>query len=270
MRVIPLSVAAVLLAASGGAALGDAIRPGFNANTLARNDDESTGSVSLGFSGSLNFFGASISSGFVNNNGNMTFDSALGTYTPFNLNTTNRQIIAPFFADVDTRNASFGDAVTYGTGTVGGRDAFGVNWVNVGFYNALTAPFAPTNSFQLVIVERFDTGVGNFDFEFNYGAMAWESGEASGGNANGLGGNAARAGWNNGLIGMGNESFEVAGSGINSPNGGLIDRLDNTCIVFEVRNGQISVVPLPPAAWAGLGGMGLAFGLTAIRRRRLR
>ena len=57
--------------------------------------------------------------------GNVTFDSSLSSFTPFDLTSTGRQIIAPFFADVDTRRA--GDAVTYGTGTYEGQDAFGVN-----------------------------------------------------------------------------------------------------------------------------------------------
>ena len=85
-----------------------AILAGFDSNTLARNDDGSTGLVNIGFD--VNFFGLTFSHLFVNNNGNVTFDQALSAFTPFGLTNTNRQIIAPFFADVDTRVA--GDAVT--------------------------------------------------------------------------------------------------------------------------------------------------------------
>ena len=60
---------------------------------------------------------------YVNNNGNVTFDSALATFTPFNIETTDRDIIAPFFADVDTRGAN-SSLVTYGMETIDGRDAF--------------------------------------------------------------------------------------------------------------------------------------------------
>jgi hypothetical protein len=82
---------------------------------LATNDDSSTGLVDLGFP--INFFGNTFSQGFVNNNGNMTFDSALSTFTPFGLSNADRVIIAPFFADVDT-DVSGSSPVTYGEGTV--------------------------------------------------------------------------------------------------------------------------------------------------------
>jgi len=71
------------------------------ANTLPANDDGSTSPVSLPFT--LNFYGQSYTSIWVNNNGNVTFNGALGTYTPFGLQSTAVPIIAPFFADVDTR-----------------------------------------------------------------------------------------------------------------------------------------------------------------------
>jgi hypothetical protein len=58
------------------------------------------GPVSLGFT--VNFGGA-FSSVYINNNGNLTFGSSLSAYTPFPLSTSTMPIIAPFFADVDTR-----------------------------------------------------------------------------------------------------------------------------------------------------------------------
>src|ERR1035437_4435817 len=53
---------------------------GFHAKTLPANDDGSTGAVALGFT--ANFFGATTSTVFVNNNGNVTFTSSLSQYTP--------------------------------------------------------------------------------------------------------------------------------------------------------------------------------------------
>src|SRR5205823_147329 len=99
----------------GGSALDDSlpiIVPGFNQNTLAANDDGSTGLVPLGFN--ADFFGTTYTSAYVNNNGNITFNQPLFAFTPFSLLTTATPIIAPFFADVDTRS---GNPVTYGTGT---------------------------------------------------------------------------------------------------------------------------------------------------------
>ncbi|GAX62663.1 hypothetical protein SCALIN_C38_0026 [Candidatus Scalindua japonica] len=216
-----------------------AIRNGFNTYTLASNDDESTGEVQIGFT--VNFFGLNFSSLFVNNNGNITFDSPLTTYTPFDLTTTGQQIIAPFFADVDTRNSS---SVTYGTGTVGGHNAFGVNWENVGYYNQNADKL---NSFQLVLIDRSDTGTGNFDIELNYDKIEWETGDASGGTG-GLGGDSARSGYSNGTTNAGT-FLELPGSAVN---GALLDSNMVTGIIhnsnnsnlpgrylFKVRNGVI-------------------------------
>ncbi len=218
------------------------IRPGFNSNTLPRNDDLSTDLVDIGFT--ANFFGVSRNQLYVNNNGNVTFDEALPTYTPFDLNSTGRQIIAPFFADVDTRNPASAE-VTYGQGNVGGRSAFGVNWdgAGVGFFDERANPL---NKFQLVMIDRSDTGAGNFDFEFNYEQILWETGEASDGNSSGLGGSSARVGYSNGQ----GTSFELPGSAVNGAflDGGpadtrLIGNRRNSDLdgryVFEVRNGEV-------------------------------
>lgn len=261
-------LAGMALATLATASNAQIIRPaGYDANILARNDDGSTGFVSFGL-GTLNFFGQNITGGWVNNNGNVTLDTPgngpLSTFTPFNLITTGRAMLAPFFADVDTRNINSG-VTTYGNAQVGGRNAFFANWENVGYYNAQAGV---TNSFQLVVIERSDRGVGDFDFCFLYDRILWETGTASGGNASGLGGNSARAGWSNGST----NSFELTGSAIN---GAFLDGGPNSLaalgtVCFVVRNGNVEppVIPLPPAAMAGAGTMlGLA-GLSAFRRRR--
>ncbi len=232
---------ALLSFAPDGAA--QAIRPGFDANVFPGNDDGSTGLTSLGFE--IDFFGTDYDSLFINNNGNVTFDSPLGTFTPFDLTSTNSVIIAPFFGDVDT---SSGNPVTFGTGTVNGRPAFGVNWVEVRhFSNGL-----PTNSFQLILIDRSDIAPGDFDFEFNYDSILWEAGTASGGDANGLGGSAARAGYSNGT-GDDDTFFELPGSAINGAflDGniatGLINNQLNSGVngryVFNVRGGAPTVFP---------------------------
>ena len=215
--------------------------PGCEANTLQRNDDGSTGAVGLPFT--PNFFGNSYGTAYVNNNGNLTFDGPLGTYTPFNLNTTNRAIIAPFFADVDTR-AQGSDAVTYGTADFGGRDAFCVNWTGVaGGVGYFASHDDKLNSFQLLLVDRSDIGPGDFDIIMNYNKIRWETGDASGG-IGGLGGDSARVGYSNGST----ASFELPGSAEDgafldfNPQTGLInnsrDSLQLGRYVYEVRNGD--------------------------------
>jgi hypothetical protein len=98
---------------------GAVINPGFaGTNTLAANDDGSTGLVSLGFA--ANFFGTSYTDGYVNNNGNLTFTGGLNQFTPQGIKTVDKPMIAPFFADVDTRGEGLG-LVTYGSGTLFGQ-----------------------------------------------------------------------------------------------------------------------------------------------------
>lgn len=250
-----------------GCTLGAQIRTGFDGNTLAPNDDYYTGLVNIGFT--ANFFGTDYSQLYVNNNGNVTFDAALSTYTPFDLTSTGRVIIAPFFADVDTRGP--GDPVTYGTGLVDGYDAFGVNYLNVAHYYE----GEPLNSFQLVLIDRSDIGAGDFDIEFNYGSILWESGTASGGDEYGLGGYSARAGYSNGST----ESYEIYGSAINGAflDSNLTTGLINTSNIgidgrylFSVRNGEVinpgggNSVP-EPSTYGILGSLVL-LGLVFLRR----
>jgi hypothetical protein len=236
-----LVLAAFLAAPAHAAAIRDAAL--FTDSTLARNDDGSTGLVSMGFT--IDFFGLSRSNLYVNNNGNATFDNPLSTFTPFALSTTNRQILAPFFADVDTRNLGSG-VVQYGQDVIGGKNVFGINWINVGYF---PSAINKLNSFQLIITERADIAAGDFDFEFNYDRVEWETGGASGG-VNGLGGSSARMGWSNGST----NTYEQAGSAIN---GAFIDGGPNALIsgslnsnvagryIFNVRGGRINPTPEP-------------------------
>lgn len=227
------------------------IRTGFDANTLAANDDGSTDSVPLGFN--INFFGSGFNQTYVNNNGNITFDGPMGTFTPFTITNNTRQVIAPFFADVDTE-VSGSNPVTYGQGLVGTRPAFGVNWVDVACFST---PDGGYNTFQLVLIDRSDIGAGDFDIEFNYGQIVWETGTASGGNSVCQGGTPVHVGYSSGPGATTGGSFELAGSGIAgyfldtladgiTPNPtGLIYNNRNSLqpgrYLFEVRNGNAPI-----------------------------
>jgi len=261
----------VFVSAPVGIAEAASVRAGFDANSLASNDDGSTGLVPLGFT--VDFFGVSRSSAYVNNNGNITFDSTLSTFTPFNLTSTGQEIIAPFFADVHTDPDASAGTVEYGSGTVNGRDAWGATWTDVSHY------FSPTtrrNTFQVVLIERFDTGAGNFDIEFNYDQIEWETGDASGG-TNGLGGSSARVGYSNGT-GSPGTAFELAGSAVNGAfldsnlSTGLIHNSLNSNVdgryVFSAREGTIITNPNPiPSPTAALVGV-IGIGGMCMRRRR--
>lgn len=188
--------------------LGDPVfRAGFNANNLPANDDLSTALVPIGFA--VNFLGLNATDLFVNNNGNLTFNSDLFTFTPDPIITNGLPIIAPFWADVDTRA---GNIVTFGNGTVNGQQAFAANWDNVRFFDATDpANAATTNRFQVVLIDRSDINPGDFDIEFNYTDINWESGTASLGDTSGLGGDSARVGLSNGST----FSIELPGSAVN-------------------------------------------------------
>lgn len=246
-----------------------AVRGGlFNSNVLSGNDDGSTGAVGTGFD--LNFFGTTYSQLFVNNNGNVTFNSGLSTFTPFGITGASSPIIAPFFADVDTRPAESAN-VQYGTDTVDGRNAFGVNWPGVGYFSNQVDKL---NDFQLVLIDRSDVSAGDFDIEFNYDQIEWETGDFSAGE-DGLGGFSARAGYSNGA----GEFFELGGSGVNGAflDGGpaslAANRTLNSSVdgryVFSVRSGNVvtppTSTPIPtPALLPGLIGVGAA----ALRKRK--
>ncbi len=220
----------------------------FQAISIPANDDGSGPLENLGFT--INFFGKQRSSVYVNNNGNVTFDASLATFTPFGLTSTAREIIAPFFADVDTRNAK-SKRVTYGRATIDGHKAFGANFVDVGYFASHADKI---NRFQVVLIERSDTGAGNFDIEFNYEKVTWETGDASGGTG-GLGGTPVVVGWSNGT-GDAGTFFELSGSfqsGAfldNGPHALAFTRLGSTVIgryIFRARGGIV----IPPLNISG-------------------
>jgi len=205
--------------------------------SMAATDDGSTYLVSLGFT--IAFGGSSYNSFYVNNNGNLTFTSTLSTYSPFGITNASIPMLAPFFADVDTRGSGSGLA-SFGFTQIQGRNAAIINWDDVGYFNRKVNKL---NDFQLVLIDRSDLGAGKFDFEFNYEAIEWETGDFSGG-SNGLGGTSAHVGfsaddgsWTE-FVGSGVHGA-LLNAGSNSLPGHNYGSVVNGRYRFQVRNGKV-------------------------------
>lgn len=136
---------------------------------LASSDDGSSPAINLPFS--FNFYGTIYNSLYINNNGNITFGNALATFSSTAFPSANNRIIAPFWADVDTRGGN-GQVVYKITPT-----AIYINWVNVGYYSTQGDK---RNTFQLILTNGSDPAVpdGN-NVAFCYQDMQWTTGAAS-------------------------------------------------------------------------------------------
>jgi hypothetical protein len=195
--------------------------PGCRDNVLPANDDGSSPEIDLPFD--VNFEGATYGAAWVNNNGNITFLQARSNYTPYDFRETGEAIVAPFFADVDTRGTGSG-LVNYGNvASYGGDPAFCVIWSNVGYYNSHVDKL---NHFQAIVVERAD----RVDIVFNYDSIQWETGDVDGG-VGGLGGTSAVVGYATGE----GSALMMPGSFVN---GGLLDSNASTSLAGHSTSGQ--------------------------------
>jgi hypothetical protein len=208
---------------------------GYGEAFLPRNDDGFTTQLNLPFP--INFFGTTYTSFWVNNNGNVTFTGPLSGYTPAAFPGAQLPMIAPWWADVDTRNLN-SDVVYFDAPNA---DSMVVTWPNVGYY----AEHADLlNSFQLVLQRSPGDTSGAFTAQFRYARLEWTTGDASGGRG-GLGGTPAVAGYD---AGNGIDYFMLPGS--------------RTGNVLDVIN-QSNVSPSTPGLWQfSFSGSGQAPGTT--------
>jgi len=114
---------------------------------------------------------------WVSENGVLTFDFDPGAWYPIfefsNFAGFDDAYIAPLYTDAEQGAAG---SVSYGATTFEGRDAFCVDWTDLepNDPNGLLADPIPTNTFQVVLIERADRNDGSFDIVTNYESIGWD------------------------------------------------------------------------------------------------
>jgi len=234
----------VPFAADGATGVG----PASPSDPMQRNDDDSYG-MNLPFSFTL--YGTNYNHIHINTNGNLSFGTYYSTFSPNGFPDSSHAMIAPFWADVDTQNATSG-VVHYSTfDSRGGSspNTLVVTWDHVGYYSTHVDKL---NTFQVVITDGTNALLGSNNVSFSYGSMNWTTGDASGG-SNGFGGTAATVGINKGdgakYIQVGR--FDNGGSLYNGQSAASgVHWLDNQNILFNASGGSINQPPdnLPPVA----------------------
>jgi hypothetical protein len=194
-----------------------------------RNDDGFSGPINLGFT--LNFFGTNYTTFWVNNNGNVSFGNGIAAYTPSGPTGASQPIISPFFADVDTRNPSSG---VVHLSTLANEDV--ITWDSVGYFDSAADKL---DTFQLILRgPGYAIPTGQGQVGFFYGAMQWETGDASGG-TDGFGGTPAAVGF-----GDGSGNGEVLEGSVQN---GISSIVNDEYIWFNLSSSGVPVVPPPPS-----------------------
>lgn len=202
-----------------------------------RNDDGYTVRMALPFN--FCFYGRQVDSIYINNNGNVSIDAPYFQFSADSFPSPNFVMIAPFWGDVDTRNA--GSGLVYYQLT---SSHLIVQWEDVGYYNSMADK---KNTFQLIMTDGIDQLLPpNANVSFCYKDMAWTTGAASGG-VGGFGGIPATVGINQGngtdYIQIGR--FDTVGTQYDGPYGNVdgVDFLDNQQFIL---NSCLSGSNVPP------------------------
>lgn len=209
---------------------------------MSPNDDGSSSLIPLPFSFCL--YGTNNTNMYINNNGNISFGSTYSTFSSNPFPTAGFVMVAPFWADVDTR----------GTGSVWYKVTSTyaiIRWHNVGYYNQQTDKI---NDFQLIITNGSDPIIpGGNNVAFCYGDMQWTTGSASSG-INGFGGTPATVGANlgDGVSFVQFGRFDHPGTDYDGPFGNPdgISWLDNQSFVFNSCVNNSNIAPIADNAVA--------------------
>lgn len=216
----------------------------------SRNDDSFFGPVSLGFS--FNFFGNTYTQLYINNNGNVTFGGGESSFSsaPLNNYAGGMPMIAPFFADVDTRNGASG--LVYLNNSVANQLI--ITWDAVGYFDNQANLL---NSFQLVIRgPGYSVPSGEGQIGFYYKTMDWDRDQFSA---------VGTAGFGDGLAAVNAGEVSISGS----QTAGFNNTLENNHYWFTLSEGGVPAASVPePGTWGAIGVAGVAGLVTWLRRRK--
>lgn len=210
--------------------------PGPAYNITWSTDDGYSPVINLPFT--FCFFGDNYTSVYMNNNGNISFNNGISTFSSNAFPSTGNTMIAAFWADFD-----FG-----GTGTMHATitpTAAIFNWVSAGYFSSQTDKI---NTCQIVITDGIDPLITGGNCAIHYADMQWTTGSASSG-VNGFGGTPATAGANRGnnidyfQIGR----FDHAGVDYDGPTGinDGVSWLDNKSFFFDFCSAGSNIPPVP-------------------------
>ncbi len=209
-----------------------------------RNDDWSTVDMPLPFS--FCFYGQQVNSVYINNNGNVSIGNPYSTFTANSFPDPSYTMIAPFWADVDTRGPLSGIVYYQLTST-----HLIVQWEDVGYFSMHDDLL---NTFQLIMTDGTDPLLPpGSNVSFCYKDMQWTTGDASSG-VGGFGGTPATVGVNqgNGIDYIQVGLFDQAGSSYDGPyaNNDGIDALDDQSFLLNVCQSGSNVPPILNSAQA--------------------
>lgn len=210
--------------------------PGPAYNITWSTDDGYSPVINLPFT--FCFFGDNYTSVYMNNNGNISFNNGISTFSSNAFPSNGNTMIAAFWADFD-----FG-----GTGTMHATitpTAAIFNWVAAGYFSSQTDKI---NTCQIVITDGTDPLITGGNCAIHYADMQWTTGSASSG-VNGFGGTPATAGANRGnnidyfQIGR----FDHAGVDYDGPTGANdgVSWLDNKSFFFDFCSAGSNIPPVP-------------------------
>jgi len=187
------------------------------------------------------FYGNTYNQVWMNNNGNISFQNGISTFSSSAFPSVGNRMIAAFWADFYLTNGGTMHATITPTAAI-------FNWVNMGYFNNQSDK---KNTCQIVITDGLDPLVIEGNTAIHFADMQWTTGSASSG-VGGFGGVPATVGANSGngtdYIQIGR--FDHAGIDYDGPTGlnDGVSWLDNKSFYFDFcATGNIAPIALQTA-----------------------